>query len=108
MALFLLAVIAVIVAQGVHQRFRIAEASERRSPMLLCAKAFESRAALDHYWPRTGTHEGRMSQAGRDCWWRLEVTDTPIQRLRQGRLTLFDDAAREYPVLHFTLYLAPP
>ncbi|MFC0268766.1 type II secretion system protein GspI [Kushneria aurantia] len=107
-ALFILAVITVIAAQGVNQRFRVAEAGERRAPMLLCAREFESRAALDDYWPPIGTHQGSLQQAGHTCWWRLEVSDTPIQRMRRGRLTLFDDAAREHPVLHFTLFLAPP
>jgi general secretion pathway protein I len=107
-ALFILAIIAVITAQGVHQRFRIADAEQRRGPMLLCAWEFEQRTALDNYWPSTGRHEGTLEQAGRTCWWRLDVSDTPIQRMRRGQLTLFDAPAREAPVLHFTLFLAPP
>ncbi|WIX31972.1 type II secretion system protein [Salinicola sp. JS01] len=107
-ALFILALIAAIVAQGVQQRVRIAESAARRAPMLLCAREFESRAALDHYWPRLGTQQGELSQAGHTCWWRLTVSATPIQRLRQGRLALYDTPARAHPVLTFTLYLAPP
>lgn len=107
-ALFILAIIAVITAQGVHQRFRIAETEQRRGPLLLCAWEFENRAALDHYWPSPGRHEGILEQAGRTCWWRLDVSETPIRRMRRGELTLFDTPARETPGLHFTLFLAPP
>ena len=108
-ALFILAIIAVTTAQGVHQRFRIAEAEQRRGPLLLCAWEFENRAALNHYWPSLGRHEGSLEQAGRTCWWRLDVSETPIQRMRRGQLSLFDSPAREEaPGLHFTLFLAPP
>ncbi len=107
-ALFILALIAVVTSQGIHQRFRTAETEQRRGPMVLCAWEFESRAVLESYWPPIGTHEGSLTQAGHTCWWRLEVSATPIQRMRSGRLSLFNDPERQDPVLHFTLFLAPP
>lgn len=107
-ALFILALMAVVTAQGVHQRFRTAETEQRRGPMILCAWEFESRAVLENYWPSVGTHEGALTQAGHSCWWRLEVAATPIQRMRSAELSLFSDPERQQPVLHFTLFLAPP
>lgn len=107
-ALFILALMAVVTAQGVHQRFRTAETEQRRGPMMLCAWEFESRAVLDNYWPSIGIHEGSLTQAGHSCWWRLDVAATPIQRMRSAKLSLFDDPERQHPVLHFTLFLAPP
>lgn len=106
-ALFLLAVIAVSVAQGIHQRTRIAVAERDRLPMVLCARSLAAEFDLTRHWPPVGRSEGRTTQAGVPCYWQLEVETTAIRAMRRGRLTLFHDDARVQPEIAFTLFFSP-
>jgi general secretion pathway protein I len=106
-ALFILAIVAVAVSQGVHQRTRASLAEAQRVPLILCARALGAEFTLTRYWPSTGRHEGEFDQAGQPCFWRLEVDSTPVRDMRRGTLSLFDEADREHADLSFTLFFSP-
>ncbi|MHB0776777.1 type II secretion system protein [Halomonas sp. WWR20] len=106
-ALFILAIIAVAVSQGVHQRTRASLAEAQRVPLILCARALGAEFTLTRYWPSTGRHEGAFDQAGQPCFWRLDVESTQVRNMRRGTLSLFDEAAREHADLSFTLFFSP-
>ncbi|WP_043527781.1 type II secretion system protein [Litchfieldella xinjiangensis] len=106
-ALFILAIVAVTVSQGVHQRTRASLAETQRVPLILCARALGAEFTLTRYWPSPGLHEGEFDQAGQACFWRLEVESTQVRNMRRGTLSLFDEAAREHADLRFTLFFSP-
>ncbi|MCG7601617.1 type II secretion system protein [Halomonas sp. McH1-25] len=106
-ALFILAIVAVTVSQGVHQRTRASLVETQRVPLILCARALGNEFTLTRYWPSTGRHEGQFDQAGQTCFWRLDVGSTPVRNMRRGTLSLFDEAAREHADLSFTLFFSP-
>ncbi|WP_245391774.1 type II secretion system protein [Salinicola aestuarinus] len=106
-ALFLLAIIAVGVSQGINQRTRIAVAERDRLPMVLCARSLAAEFRLTHYWPPVGSSEGETTQAGTRCYWQLDVQSTAIRAMRRGDLTLFHDDARERAEITFTLFFSP-
>ncbi|GAB2780454.1 hypothetical protein GCM10027040_03130 [Halomonas shantousis] len=106
-ALFILAIVAVAVSQGVHQRTRASLAEAQRVPLILCARALGNEFTLTRYWPSTGRHEGEFDQAGQSCFWRLDVESTPVRNMRRGTLSLFEEAAREHAGLSFTLFFSP-
>ncbi|ODC04888.1 type II secretion system protein GspI [Terasakiispira papahanaumokuakeensis] len=108
LALLILALIATIVSQTLHQRTEIALTERQRLPLIQCARALETEFQLTHYWPSTGRHEGQKTGGQRvPCYWRLKVSNTPVKRLRRGKLTLFAEPERLNPVVSFTLFLAP-
>ncbi|WP_106477881.1 type II secretion system protein [Phytohalomonas tamaricis] len=106
-ALFILAILAVAVSQGVHQRTRTSLAEAQRVPLILCARALGAEFTVTRYWPSTGRHEGELDQAGQACFWRLEVDSTQVRNMRRGTLSLFSEAAREHAELRFTLFFSP-
>lgn len=106
-ALFILAIVAVAVSQGVHQRSRISLAEAQRLPLILCARTLGNEFAITRYWPPTGRQEGELEQSGQTCYWRLDVESTAVRDMRRGDLALFTDPARTDPELHFSLFLAP-
>lgn len=108
LALLILALMAGIVSQTLHQRTAIALAERQRLPLIHCARSLEAEFQLTHYWPSTGRHEGQKTGGQRfPCYWRLEVNNTPVKRLRRGKLTLFAEPQRLEPVVSFTVFLAP-
>ncbi|GHB06536.1 type II secretion system protein [Modicisalibacter luteus] len=106
-ALFILAILAVAVSQGVHQRTRASLAETQRVPLILCARALGTEFTLTRYWPSTGRHEGEFYQAGQPCYWQLDVDSTPVRNMRRGTLSLFDEADREHADFRFTLFFSP-
>lgn len=106
-ALFILAIVAVAISQGVHQRSRTSLAEAQRLPLILCARALGNEFAITRYWPDIGRHEGKLAQAGQTCYWRLDVESTAVRNMRRGDLALFADPARTSPTLRFSLFFAP-
>lgn len=108
LALLILALIASIVSQTLHQRTATALTERQRLPLISCARSLETEFQLTHYWPSIGRHEGQKTGGQRiPCYWRLEVSNTPVKRLRRGKLTLSAEPKRLEPVVSFTLFLAP-
>ncbi|SHJ85978.1 type II secretion system minor pseudopilin GspI [Halomonas caseinilytica] len=106
-ALFILALIAAMVSQGVHQRTRTAQLERERLPLVMCARALNNEFRLAGYWPSVGTHEGRRHLTGNDCHWRLEVVSTPVKQLRRGTLSVASEPLPAPHSLDFTVFLAP-
>ncbi|WP_275286135.1 type II secretion system minor pseudopilin GspI [Halomonas elongata] len=106
-ALFILAVIAALVSQAVHQRTRTAQLEHERLPLVMCARALNSEFSLGGYWPSVGRHEGQRHLTGYDCHWRLDVVATPVKQLRRGTLSVADTPLPAPRSLDFTVFLAP-
>ncbi|MES3675822.1 type II secretion system minor pseudopilin GspI [Halomonas elongata] len=106
-ALFILAVIAAMVSQAVHQRSRTAQLERERLPLVMCARALNNEFSLAGYWPSVGRHEGQRQSSGHDCHWRLEVVSTPVKQLRRGTLSVAGEPLPAPDSLDFTVFLAP-
>ncbi|OBX34970.1 bacterial type II secretion system protein I/J [Halomonas elongata] len=107
-ALFILAMIAAMVSQAVHQRTRTTQLERERLPLVMCARALNNEFRLAGYWPDLGRHEGRreLPESG-GCYWRLEVENTQVKRLRRATLSVAHTPMPASGSLDFTIFLAP-
>lgn len=107
-ALFILAVIAAMVSQAVNQRTETALLERERLPLVMCARALGNEFSLTGYWPGVGRHEGRRALPdGGGCYWRLEVENTQVKRLRRATLSVAQAPLPAPGSLDFTIFLAP-